>query len=72
MFMIITHIVYITCIVTNDAWHPYDVIGVYKIHHRAGEISYFAEQSGNTVVDLYGYTRKGPVTCNGASNTEFD
>ena len=43
MFMIIIHIAYITCLVTNDAWHPYDVIGVYKIHQRAGEISYFAE-----------------------------
>ena len=45
MFMIIIHIAYITCLVTNDAWHAYDVIGVYKIHHRAGYISYFAEQA---------------------------
>ena len=51
MFVIIIHIAYITRLVTNDAWHPYDVIGVYKIHHWAGEISYFAEQAGNTVVD---------------------
>ena len=43
MFMIIIHVAYITCLVTNDAWHPYDVIGVYKIHHRSGKISYFAE-----------------------------
>ena len=43
MVMIITHIAYITCLVTNDAWHAYDVIGVYKIHHQAGRISYFAE-----------------------------
>ena len=43
MVMIIIHIVYITCLVTNDAWHAYDVIGVYKIHHGAGLISYFAE-----------------------------
>ena len=43
MFMIIIHIACITCLVTNDAWHAYDVIGVYKIHHRAGRISYFAE-----------------------------
>ena len=43
MVMIIIHIAYITCLVTNDAWHAYDVIGVYKIHHRAGRISYFAE-----------------------------
>ena len=44
MFMIIIHIAYITCLVTNDARNAYDVIGVYKIHHRAGDISYFAEQ----------------------------
>ena len=43
MFMIIVHIAYITCLVTDDACHPYDVIGVYKIHLRAGGISYFAE-----------------------------
>ena len=42
MVMSITHIAYITCLVTNDAWHVYDVIGVYKIHLRAGVISYFA------------------------------
>ena len=45
MFMIIIHIAYISCIATIDAWHAYDVIGVYKIHHRAGEIAYFAEQA---------------------------
>ena len=44
MVIIIIHTVYITCLVTNDAWHAYDVIGVYKIHHGAGRISYFAEQ----------------------------
>ena len=43
MVMIIKHIAYITCLVTNDAWHAYDVIGVYKIHLRAGGMSYFAE-----------------------------
>ena len=42
MVMIITHIAYITSLVTNDAWHAY-VIGVYQIHLRAGGISYFAE-----------------------------
>ena len=41
--MIIIHIAYITFLVSNDAWHAYDVIGVYKIHLRAGGISYFAE-----------------------------
>ena len=43
MVMIIIHIAYFTCLLTNDAWHAYDVIGVYKIHLRAGGISYFAE-----------------------------
>ena len=41
--MIIIHISYIACFVTNDAWHVYDVIGVYNILHGAGRISYFAE-----------------------------
>ena len=68
--MLIIHIAYITCLVTNDAWYPYDVIGVYKIRHSAGDISYFAEQAGNTVVDWYGYTRSGPVSFDGASSTE--
>ena len=39
MVMIIIHTAYITCLVTNDAWHAYDVIGVYKIHHGDGRIS---------------------------------
>ena len=43
MVRIIIHIAYITGLVSNDAWHAYDVIGVYKIHLRAGGISYFAE-----------------------------
>ena len=43
MVMIIIHIAYITCLVTNDGCHAYNVIGVYKIHLRAGGISYFAE-----------------------------
>ena len=45
MFMITIHIAYITCLVTNDAWHANDVIVVYKIHHGAGRISYFAESA---------------------------
>ena len=45
MVMIIIHIAYITWLVTNDAWHAYDVLGVYKIHIRAGGISYFAESA---------------------------
>ena len=43
MVMIIIHIACITCLVAIDAWHAYDVIGVYKIHHGADLISYFAE-----------------------------
>ena len=43
MVMITIHVAYITCLVTNDVWHAYDGIGVCKIHHRAGGISYFAE-----------------------------
>ena len=43
MVMIILHIACIACLVTNNVWNAHDVIGVYKIHHRAGGISYFAE-----------------------------
>ena len=43
MVMIILRAASITCFVTNHAWNAQDVIGVYKIHHRAGGISYFAE-----------------------------
>ena len=45
MVKIIIYISDIACLVPNDFWHAYDVIGVYKIHHRSGEISYFAEQA---------------------------
>ena len=43
MVMIIIHIAYIICLVTNDASHAYGEIEVYKIHDGAGRISYFAE-----------------------------
>ena len=43
MVIIIIHICYITCLVTNNAWHAYDVIGVYKIHHGAARVSYFTK-----------------------------
>ena len=43
MVMITIHIAYITCLVTNDALHAYNAIGVHKIRHRAGRISCFAE-----------------------------
>ena len=41
MVIVIINIASITCLVTNDAWYAYDVIGVYKIHHGAGRVSYF-------------------------------
>ena len=43
MVMIIIHVAYITCLVTNDAWPAYGVIVFYKLHHGDGRISYFAE-----------------------------
>ena len=68
MIMITIHVAYITRLVTNDAWHAYDVIGVYKIHLRAGGISYFAElaiprMAGTVMGEIEA------VTFNGASNT---
>ena len=45
MVKIIIHIAYITCLVTNDALHGYNAIGVHKIHHGAGRISYFAKSA---------------------------
>ena len=56
MVKIIIHISYIACLVTNDDWHAYDVIGVYKIHHSSGEISYFAKQA---ILWLTGTVRRG-------------
>ena len=66
--MIIIHIAYITCLVTSDAWHADDVIGVYKIHHGAGRVSYFTEPA---ILSLAGrsWARSRPVTFNGTSNT---
>ena len=43
MVMIIIHIADITCLLTTDGWHAYDVIGVYKILHVAGRDSYFTD-----------------------------
>ena len=43
MVMIIIHIAYVTCLVANDAWHAYDVIGSIKYITELGRISYFAE-----------------------------
>ena len=43
MVIIIIHMAYITCLVTNDDWHSYAVIWVYKILHGAGLVSCFTE-----------------------------
>ena len=55
MVMIIIHIAYITCLVANDAWHAYEVIEVYKIHHGAGRVSCFTKPAilwlAGTVMD---------------------
>ena len=56
MVMIIIHIAYITCLETNDAWHAYDVIGVYKIRHGAGRVLYFTELA-ILCTDQHGYGR---------------
>ena len=68
MAMIIIHVVYITCLVTNDGWHAYDVIGVYKMHLKlvGSHISRNWQYCGR-LVRLR--ARSGPVTFNGASNT---
>ena len=43
MVIIIINIDYITCLVTIDACHAYDVIRVYRIHHGAGRVSHCTE-----------------------------
>ena len=48
MVMIIIHIAYITWLVTNEAWHAYDVIVVYNIPHGDGRIFFFCG-TGHTV-----------------------
>ena len=68
MVMIIIHTACITCLVTNDALHAYDVIGVYKIHHGAGRISYFAKPAILRWL-LQLWARSDRVTFSGASNT---
>ena len=43
MVIIIIHVAHITCLLTNDGGHAYDVIGVNKILHGAGRDSYFSD-----------------------------
>ena len=66
--MIIIHIAYITCLVTNDAVHAYNVIGVYKIRRELGgsHISLKRHYCG-WLARLW--ARSGSVAFNGASNT---
>ena len=49
------YVKYLTCLRTYDAWYAYDVIGVYKIHHGSGRISYFTELAilwlAGTIID---------------------
>ena len=68
MVMIIIHISYITYFVTNDACHAYDVIGVYKIHLRAGGITYTTEPAILRVAGTV-MGEVGPLTFNGAGKT---
>ena len=57
MVTIILHIACISFLVTNDDWNAHDVIGVYKIHHGAGRISYFAKPA----IQLFAGTVMGEV-----------
>ena len=67
MFMISIHLAYITCLVTNDAWHAYDAIVLYEITKLIGShISWNRQYCGWLVRS---WARSGPVTFNGASNT---
>ena len=51
MVMIITHIADITCLLANDGWNAYVVIGVYKVLHGAGRDSCFTDQAILWLVD---------------------
>ena len=69
MVMITIHIAYITCLVTNDAWHAYDLIGVYKIHHGAGRrLCDFRLHRQEEVVNINSVRSSG-FTFHGAGNT---
>ena len=71
MAMFSIHVVYIICLVANDARHAYDVTVVYNIPHGDGRISYFAEPA---ILWLAGAVMgtSGTVTFNGARNTVVD
>ena len=58
MVIIVIDIADNTCLLTNDGWHAYDVIGVYKILHGAGRDSYFTDPAilwlAGTVIGVVG------------------
>ena len=57
---------YITCLIINDSWHAYDVIGVNKIIHGTGRVSYFTKPAMRWLAG----TVMGEVGArSGASNT---
>ena len=61
MVMIIIHIAYIAILVTNDAWHAYDVIGVGLKDTSWNWSDLIFRENGNTVIDWYGHGRdRGP------------
>ena len=45
MVIMIIHIADITCLLTNDGWHAYDVFGVYTILHGAARDSYCTDSA---------------------------
>ena len=65
MVMIIIHIAYITWLVTNDAWHAYDVMGGLRDTSRRWTSSYFMEPAilwlAGTVMAEVGARNRGHV-----------
>ena len=68
MVMITIHIAYITCLVTNDDWHAYDVIGSIRyitglVRSRISRNRQYCGWLGRL------WARSRIVEFNGASNT---
>ena len=61
MVIIIIHIAEITCLLSNDGWHAYGVIGDYKMHHGTGRDSYFTDPA---ILWLAGTVTGVVGTCN--------
>ena len=60
MVMIITHIAYIICLVTNNAWHAYDAIVFYEITELIGSHISRSRQYCGWLARLW--ARSGPIT----------